>query len=147
MNSQNFTKVSKLQQTPKTELLRAKEHQLSRELTDIQLQNDCFDVTQPRIMLDSSQLQDKHPSTENLCLDSMSKALREENIKSAPDEEAVTTQIADLFIEKSSKLPQNCPESLASDKDCTLGVNISELLDKFKQYQEKIVNDSMLERT
>ena len=104
MNSQKFTKVNKLQQTPKTELLRAKEHQLPRELTDIQLQNDCFESTQPRIMLDTSEFQDNHSSPENLLLDSVSKALREESIKSTSDEEAVSTQSADPFIEQSSKL-------------------------------------------
>ena len=102
--SQNFKKVNELQQTPKIELSEAGKSELAKALTDIQLQNDCFESTQPRIMLDSSEFQDNHSSTENLLLDSVSKALREESIKSTSDEEAVSTQSADPFIEQSSKL-------------------------------------------
>ena len=146
MNSQNFTKDNKTQQAPQTERSEAGKPELAKGLMDTQSQNDCFGPNQPQIMRDSSQLQNNYSSTENLHLDSVSKALREENIKSALDEEAVSTQIADPFIGKVAKLHKNYSESLASDKDYTLGVNISELVTKFKQYQEKILNDSKLEK-
>ena len=85
MNSQNFTKVNKAKQTPQSELSKAGKTELARELMDVQTQNDRFESTHPRIVLDR-------------------------------------------------------------DKDCTLGVNLSEILAKFQQYQEKLVNDRSLER-
>ena len=137
MISQNFTKGNNIQQTSQNERSKARKPELAKGLMDIQPQNDCFGPAQPRIMLDSSQPQDNHSSTANLCLDSVSKALREESIKSAPDEEAFSTQISDPFMGKAAKLHKNYSESLVSDKDYTLGVNISQLLAKFQQYQEK----------
>ena len=142
MNSQNFTKDNNIQQTPQTVLSKAREHQLARELMGIQPQSGCVDATQPRIMRDNSQFQEKHLSTEDLCLGSMSKALRDEKIKLALDEEAVSTQIAGTLIGESTKLDEN----IASYKDYDLDSNISMLLAKFQQYQEKILNDTRLER-
>ena len=146
MNFQKSTKVNKFQQTSQTERSKAGKPQLAREYMDTQPQNDCFGHTQTQIMRKSSQFQDSHSSTENLRLDSVTKALREENTKSAPDEEEVSMQMADPFIGKAAKLHKDFSESLTSDKDYTLGVNISELLAKFQQYQEKVLNDAELEQ-
>ena len=131
MNFQNLTK-GKIQQTPQTELSKAGKP----ELMDVQHQ----------IVLNSSKFQDKHLSTENLCLASGSKALRGEKNKLALDEEAVSTQIAGVFIGETSKHHKKYLETFASDKDYMLGVNISMLLAKFQQYQEKILKDTELER-
>ena len=136
MNSQNFRKDNNPQQTSQAERSKAEKPELAEGLMDIQPQHDYLGPTQ-QIMRDISQFQDNHPSTENLRLDSMSKALREENFKSALDEEAVSTQIADPFMGKAAKLHKNHSESLVSDKDYTLGVNISQFLAKFQQYQKK----------
>ena len=85
MNSQNITKDNKTQQASQTELSKAGKPELAKELMDVQTQNDCFESTQPRIVLDS-------------------------------------------------------------DKDSTLGVNSSQILTKFEQYQAKILNDTNLGR-
>ena len=53
MNSQNFTKDSKTQQTLQSELSKAGKPELARELMDVQTQNDGFESTQPRIVRDS----------------------------------------------------------------------------------------------
>ena len=136
MNSQNFTKDSKTQQAPQTELSRTEKPELARELMDVQ----------PQIMPDSLQCQANHSSTENPLLDFVSKALREENIESAPDEEAISTQITGPFIGEVAKFYQNYWENFASDKDSILGVNLSQILAKFQQYQAKMMNDTKLER-
>ena len=61
-----------------------------------------------------------------------------------------TQQIPQSELSKAGKPEltgdQNYSESPASDKDYSLSVNLSELLAKFQQYQERILNGTYLER-